>query len=170
MSEISASADFNAYASFLKKDFEINLFSDGRRKYTNVFIDKIDEAAIRFSSQTSQMPKIKDLVDKIGQGLSESTDNFSREGNLKIEGPLAHHFIDNLLFSAAKKETGTHESLKIVAEIIIATAIKKSRFSLDYSEYQTDISILGSEPFDAAFSMEIIFRPIPKNIEPTEAG
>lgn len=160
--------NFDMYASFLRDGYEINFFSDGTRMYSRLFVDQVDQAAIKFRKKYSQMPEIKDLTYEIGQKLSESTNDFSGKGDLKINGPFVRHFIDTFLFIAAKKGTGL-EGLRTVAEVTVATAIKMFNSDINYSNYQTDISITGEGHLDAAFSMEISFRPIPKNIKLTEA-
>lgn len=136
--------------------------SDGSRYYSAYDIDLIKgyEAEI---TETERMLEPGSFREELSNKLKIETENLEKFGVVKMSGYGVFELVDEVLLTVFPYRSNV-DNLAEDIEIAIAGIISCS-FARPYDSYQLDISVSGQGLMDDTYSMVLVYKPIPKNLD-----
>lgn len=150
------------FVEFGNKNCIYSAVVDGQRKYSREGIEaikleeeKVDKENLDLSGDGINL--------RFAKGIAEATENLTQPGVYIIQGHDAYGIMDSIMFDISEMNLPT-EAIGDFLELSIAGALYMN-FKKSFVDYQTDISMSGQGFMAETYSINIQFRPIPKNIE-----
>lgn len=141
-----------------------NSFLDGQKLYNERDIE-IHLNLLREAQAKGITLKEGDVQFDLANLLKTPTKNFTQEALCKIRGSQAFTFIDQIMLQI---NGDTQTDVTEYFEVVIAGALG-IKYNIQFDQYQTDITIIGQGLVQDTYEIDVVFRPVPKNVQKPQA-